>query len=66
MKVVIVGNKIDMEAEREVTKEEGIAMANKYSAEFFESSAKTGEMIHEIFNKLAAVILEKIKLNPPK
>ncbi len=50
-----------MEAEREVTLEEGQGMANKYKAEFFESSAKSGANIKEIFNKLATVILEKIK-----
>ena len=64
--IVLVGNKTDMEDEREVTMEEGKAMAEKYDAVFFESSAKTGDNVDSVFNCLARDILVKIRENPPK
>ena len=46
--VVLVGNKCDLEQEREVTREEGKMMAENYGAAFFEVSAKTGVNIDEV------------------
>ena len=40
IKQVIIGNKIDLENERKVTKEEGEKMASSYSLKYFETSAK--------------------------
>ena len=46
--LVLCGNKIDLE-KREVTKEEGEALAQKEKITFFEVSAKTGEGIKDMF-----------------
>ena len=46
--LVLCGNKIDIE-NREVTKEEGEALAQKEGLTFFETSAKTGDGIKNMF-----------------
>ena len=38
---MLVGNKCDMVREREVSREEGVALARRLHAEFLETSAKT-------------------------
>ena len=50
IKMVLVGNKIDLE--REVTTEEGERLAQYYHVPFFETSAKTNIGINECFLKL--------------
>ena len=60
--VILVGNKIDLEYPRKVTREEGYKFANENGFLFVECSAKTGENINDIFNKLVLAILE----NNPK
>ena len=47
--ITIVGNKIDLEEEREISVNEGIAFANSIKARYFEVSAKTGNGINEVF-----------------
>ena len=49
--IIVLGNKIDLEG-RKVTKEQGEKLAKELGMIFFESSAKTGENINEIFNKI--------------
>ena len=39
--MIIVGNKNDLPAERQVGRDEGMAMAKKLKCEFIETSAKT-------------------------
>ena len=46
--LILCGNKIDLE-KREVTKEEGEALAQKEGLAFFEASAKTGDGIKNMF-----------------
>ena len=46
--LILCGNKIDLE-KREVTKEEGEALAQKEGLAFFETSAKTGDGIKNMF-----------------
>ena len=46
--LVLCGNKIDLE-KREVTKEEGEALAQKEGISFYETSAKTGDGIKNMF-----------------
>ena len=46
---VLIGNKIDMEDKRKITKEAGESMANKYGIKFFEVSAKDNINIDELF-----------------
>ncbi|MQM18845.1 hypothetical protein Taro_051841 [Colocasia esculenta] len=55
---VLVGNKVDKESERMVTREEGIALAKEYGCVFLECSAKTRENVEKCFDELALKILE--------
>lgn len=54
---VLVGNKVDKESDRAVTREEGIALAQEYGCSFFECSAKTRENVEKCFEELALKIL---------
>ena len=58
--LVLVGNKIDLEASRNVSYEEGKAFAKKYGMLFLETSAKTGKNISDIFSQSCKEIAEKI------
>lgn len=58
VKIVIVGNKVDMENEREVTTEEGRECAERLGASFFEVSAKDGTCVNEAFSRLVELIVE--------
>ena len=64
VKVLLIGNKSDLEEERKVTREEGEAMAEKHKVKFYEASAKTGENIQELFHDIGKQIFEKISQNP--
>ncbi|XP_066341186.1 ras-related protein RABC2a-like isoform X3 [Miscanthus floridulus] len=55
---MLVGNKVDKDDERMVTKEEGIAFAEESGCLFLESSAKTRENVEKCFEELALKILE--------
>ena len=46
---MLIGNKSDLNLEREVSKEEGQAFADLHNLIFFETSAKTGHNIDELF-----------------
>lgn len=61
MVVLLIGNKDDLSAEREVSTEEGEQFASKNNLLFFETSAKTGHNIGEAFMQSATVINENIK-----
>jgi len=54
--MVLVGNKADLEAERQVTKVEGQDLAKSYGCPFFESSAKTRVNVEEGFYQLVREI----------
>ncbi|CAA6655442.1 unnamed protein product [Spirodela intermedia] len=55
---VLVGNKVDRESERMVSRDEGISLASQYGCVFLECSAKTGENTGKCFEELALKILE--------
>ena len=55
---VIVGNKIDIEGKHEVTKEEMESLGEKTGMETFETSAKTGEGINEVFTYLVNQLIQ--------
>ena len=58
--LVLVGNKIDLEQERKISKEDGLELATEYGMEFFEASAKTGKNIEDIFSKICKIVAKKI------
>ncbi|MBY9009080.1 MAG: GTP-binding protein [Candidatus Lokiarchaeota archaeon] len=57
--LILVGNKIDLESERVVSREEGEALAQKLTLTYIETSAKTGENINDAFKMLALQIIRK-------
>ncbi|KAJ7758428.1 ras protein [Mycena olivaceomarginata] len=50
--LMLVGNKADMADEREVSKEEGAALARQLGCEFVETSAKTAQNVEQVFTSL--------------
>jgi len=59
--IVLVGNKIDLTSEREVTFLEASRFAQENELMFLETSALTGEGVTEVFLKCARTILTKIE-----
>ncbi len=56
---ILIGNKCDLEDQREVSKEEGLETAEKYKTSYFETSAIEGinveEAIDELVNKIIKI-----------
>ncbi|XP_056157574.1 ras-related protein Rap-2a-like isoform X2 [Lampris incognitus] len=50
--VVLVGNKVDLEGEREVSPSEGQALAEDWGCPFMETSAKSKTMVDELFTEI--------------
>ncbi|KAK7879111.1 hypothetical protein WMY93_034108, partial [Mugilogobius chulae] len=50
--VVLVGNKVDLEEEREVSLSEGQALAEDWGCPFMETSAKSKTMVDELFSEI--------------
>ena len=60
--IVLIGNKLDLEEKRCITKEEAEDFAEKYcdgGIKFYETSCKTGENVCEAINDLAEQIYKK-------
>ena len=55
---VIVGNKIDMRENHDATNEQIRSLSEKYDMEIFETSAKTGEGINEVFTYLVKSLIK--------
>jgi small GTP-binding protein len=58
--IVLVGNKSDLIQQREVSTEEGKAVADHHGIPFFEISAKTGANIHCSFDEIVDRVSKKI------
>ena len=56
--IVLIGNKIDNEGERKISKDQGEKLASEYGVQFFETSAKTGQGINESVFYLVQKIVE--------
>ena len=56
--IIIVGNKIDMENLREISKEDGNKIVSENGFKYFETSAKTGKGVDEAFKELVNQILD--------
>ena len=61
--IVLVGNKSDLESDRQIMTEEGKEFANKYGVKFFETSAKNKININEIFKESSEFIANRIEKN---
>ncbi|KAM6593112.1 hypothetical protein CsatA_000815 [Cannabis sativa] len=55
---ILVGNKVDRESDRAVSRDEGIALAKELGSMFLECSAKTRENVEQCFEELALKIME--------
>jgi len=54
--MILVGNKADLEAHREIPKHEGEALAKKFKIPFMEASAKDGRNVDAVFLELIRMI----------
>ena len=58
---ILLGNKADLEPEREVSKEEGENLAEQLHCKYFETSAKTGQNIIEALDEIAKITYSQWK-----
>ena len=58
--LVLVGNKIDLDQDRNVTKESGVELATEYGMDFYEVSALSGENIDHLFYGICNFISQEI------
>eukprot|EP00801_Mesodinium_rubrum_P010585 Mrub_10639.p1 GENE.Mrub_10639~~Mrub_10639.p1 ORF type:complete len:212 (-),score=41.51 Mrub_10639:34-618(-) len=61
--VALVGNKLDMEGRRVVETKEGKEFAEKHGLIFYETSAKSGKYVKEVFEKTVCKINTNISNN---
>lgn len=59
---MLVGNKVDKEAQRAVSRDEGVAFAREHGCLFLECSAKTRVNVQQCFHELVQKILETPRL----
>ena len=60
--IILIGNKSDLKEERNISKEEGKELADKYKFPFMETSCKDGTNIDESVNILVSKMFENKKL----
>ena len=58
--LVLVGNKIDLQQDRKVTKESAEELATEYGMDFYEVSALSGENIDQLFYGICNFISQEI------
>jgi len=56
---MLIGNKCDMEEQRQVAKERGKQLAMEFGMPFLETSAKTGENVEEAFRNMTLAVLKR-------
>jgi len=54
--IILVGNKCDLEDERNISKEQGKALAEKFGTPFMETSAKANLYVNDVFFTLVRLI----------
>jgi Ras-related protein Rab-2A len=59
--ICLIGNKCDLDTKRVVSSEEGQKFAEENNLLFFETSAKDGTNIQEVFVETVTIIVEKIE-----
>ena len=62
---VLVGNKSDMEGDRQVTYAEGESLAKEFGIKFLESSAKNSKNVAEAFQAMAGEMLVRVQKKKP-
>jgi len=55
---ILLGNKADLETHREVTEQEALSFAQKHKMHYMETSAKTGAMVKEEFERIVDLVDE--------
>lgn len=60
MVIILVANKVDLESQRVVSKEEAEKFANEHGLLYIETSAKTAFNVNEAFLRTGKQVLEKI------
>ena len=66
IKLAIVGNKMDLEDKRMISKGDGLTFADEHKSIFMEISAKTGENIELLFHNIITPIIDAKVSLPPK
>ncbi|KAF8146134.1 ras protein [Mycena galopus ATCC 62051] len=62
--LILVGNMADKGYEREVSKEEGVALARQFACQFIETSAKTAQNVEQAFTSLVRALRQTRDLPP--
>ncbi|RDE16849.1 MAG: hypothetical protein C4K47_00900 [Candidatus Thorarchaeota archaeon] len=58
--VVICANKIDLESKRMVPPQPGLMLKNWFQSDYFETSAKVGTAVSDVFTRMAQIVLAKV------
>ncbi len=58
---ICIGNKIDLKDERIVDEKEGVGMGRQLGAEFIETSAKEGDNIETVFERIALYAIDRVR-----
>ena len=58
--IIIVGNKADLVTERAVVRSDAETLADRFTCMYEEASAKTGESVEMLFEKIARACLDNI------
>ena len=66
IKIILVGNKADLESERAVSYEAGKEYADLNGLGFFEVSALSGKNVREVFQQMGERILQDLESPEPK
>ncbi|CAM9135712.1 unnamed protein product [Ascophyllum nodosum] len=62
---ILIGNKCDMDEDREVSKEEGANLAAEYGIQFFETSAKNDINVEKGFITIAREVKDRLMADGP-
>ena len=60
VKIILVGNKSDLENNRVISYDKGADLAKMHQIDFFETSAFNGENIHGLFNRIGELIIQDL------
>ena len=59
--IMLIGNKLDLEKSREVSRDEGILTEKKYNlSAYIEISSKTGKNVEKAFEVITDILIERL------